>query len=217
MRRIVLLALAATGLHTPASAQAAPDPFAVLESAARVYRGASATCADFRQTLSVPLLGEDRTGAGRMCSRQPNKFSMRFTQPAGDVVVADGSFLWVFQPSADAKQVLKVPLASGPRGIDFYAEFLDSPRTKYRAVHKGRETLDGRAVDHLELTPVQAAPYRTAELWVDAQASHLRKVVIREENGTVRTVTLGAVQVNPSLAADAFTFAPPAGAQVIAR
>jgi outer membrane lipoprotein carrier protein len=217
MRILAVAVLALVLRPSGAAAQAAPDPFAILEGAGRVYRAASAVCADFRQTLTVPLLGEDRTGQGRLCSRQPNKFSMRFTQPAGDVVVADGSWLWVYQPSSDAKQVLRAPLATGPRGIDFYAEFLDAPRAKYRAEHRGRETIEGRSVDHVVLTPLTAAPYRTAELWIDAQGSHVRRVVIREENGTVRTITLGAVQANPTLAADVFTFTPPTGAQVITR
>ena len=217
MRTLASIALALASLHAPASAQSAPDPFAVLEAAGRVYRAATAVCADFQQTLSVPLLGQDRTGQGRLCSRQPNRFSMRFTQPAGDLVVADGSWLWVYQPSTDAKQVLRSALATGPRGIDFYAEFLDEPRTKYRAQHGGRETLDGRAVDHLVLTPLKAAPYSTAELWIDAQGAHVRKVVIREENGSVRTISLAGIQVNPTLAGDVFSFAPPTGAQVITR
>ena len=46
----------------------------------------------------------------------------------------------------------------------------------------GLETLDGRAVEHVELTPLQPASYRTAELWIDVQDAHVRKVVIREEN-----------------------------------
>ena len=217
MRTLALFVLAVTVLHVPVAAQAASDPFAPIEAASRVYRGAAAVCSDFRQVLSVPLLGEDRTGQGRLCSRQPNQFSMRFTQPAGDLVVADGSWLWVYQPSSDAKQVLRSALATGPRGIDFYAEFLDAPRTKYRAELKGRETLDGRSVDHVLLTPLRAAPYRSAELWIDPQGAHLRKVVIREENGTVRTITLSAVQANAALATDVFRFTPPTGAQVITR
>ena len=74
-----------------------------------------------------------------------------------------------------------------------------------------------RALDHVVLTPLRAAPYRTAELWIDPQGAQVRKVVIREENGTVRTITLGAVQANPSLGADVFSFTPPTGAQVITR
>ena len=214
---VLAVALVLSASPTAIGAQSAPDPFAVLEAAGRVYRAASAVCADFRQTLSVPLLGEDRTGQGRLCSQRPNKFSMRFTQPAGDVVVADGSWLWVYQPSSDPKQVLRAALAGGPRGIDFYAEFLDAPRSKYRAEHRGRETLAGRTGDHLVLTPLQAAPYRTAELWIDAGDHHVRKVVIREENGSVRTITLGGIQANPTLSGDTFRFTPPAGAQVVTR
>ena len=96
-------------------------------------------------------------------------------------------------------------------------EFLDAPRAKYRAELRGRETVAGQALDHVVLTPLRAAPYRSAELWIDPQGAQVRKVVIREENGTVRTITLGAVQANPSLAADVFSFTPPAGAQVITR
>ena len=69
MRTLASIALALASLHAPASAQSAPDPFAVLEAAGRVYRAADAVCADFQQTLSVPLLGQDRTGQGRLCSR----------------------------------------------------------------------------------------------------------------------------------------------------
>jgi len=49
----------------------------ILESAAIHYRGIDALCADFTQHLLVPLLGEDRTGVGRLCQAQPNRFAMR--------------------------------------------------------------------------------------------------------------------------------------------
>ena len=220
VRNIALTA--ALALSVPpsgAAAQAsnsAPDPFAVLEEAGRVYRAAPAVCADFRQTLTVPLLGEDRTGRGRLCSQPPDRFAMRFAEPPGDLVVADGSWLWLYQPSTDAKQVLRSDLVGGPRGIDFYREFLAEPRTKSRAEYRAREMLDGRAAHHLVLTPVRPAPYRSAELWLDEGDGHVRKVVIREENGAVRTITLGRVEVGaPS--PDFFRFTPPAGVHVITR
>ena len=217
MRTTALAAFALTTVLSGAAGQIGSDPFAVLEEASRVYRAADGVCADFRQTLTVPLLDEDRIGRGRLCSCRPDRFSMHFTEPAGDLVVSDGTWLWLYQPSVDAKQVLRAPLAGGPRGIDFYAEFLDSPRSKYRAEHHGGEVLDGHAVERLSLTPIRPAPYRTAELWIDARDGHVRRVVIREENGSVRTITLGAIAVNPKLAPDPFSFTPPAGAQVITR
>ena len=144
------------------------------------------------------------------------------TQPATKIVAKNELITqrlarWALRLTHDPKQVLKSPLASGSSGVDFYREFLDAPKDKYRAAYKGRETLAGTSVHKVELTPIQRAGFKTAVLWIDAQESLLRKVEITEENGSVRTVTLGAVDVSPRLAADAFRFTPPVGAQVITR
>lgn len=213
----LLVALVAAPPSGSAQGAARTDPFAVLETAGRTYRAATALCADFRQTLTVPLLGEERAGRGRLCTKQPGLFSMRFTEPRGDVLLADGTYLWMYTPSTDARQVLRWRMTQGPRGVDFYREFLDSPRQKYRAEYKGRETVAGRAAHRILLTPMQRAPYRSADIWIDAQGAQLRQVQIREENGSVRTVTLSAVDARTAPPKGAFTFTPPAGTQVISR
>jgi outer membrane lipoprotein-sorting protein len=219
VRPLTLLVLTSALLAAPSSgaaqASARPDPFGVLEGAGTNYRQRSAgMCAEFSQTLSVPLLGEERRGRGRLCSRAPGYFAMRFTEPAGDLLVADGSWFWMYTPSTDAKQVLKWRLNQGPQGVDFHREFLDQPRTKYRAEYKGRETVEGKATHRVVVTPLKPAPYRSADLWVDVQGSTLRRIQIREENGSVRTVTLGATSAPTG---EVFKFTPPAGTQVISR
>ena len=193
------------------------DAFTLLESAGSVYRASQGMCADFEQVLSVPLLGEDIKGEGYLCTQQPGLFSMRFTEPAGDVLVADGTWFWVYRPSSDPRQVLRSALATGPRGVDFYSEFLNAPRDKYSAEYRGREAIAGNPVHRIALTPSHPAPYRSAVLWIESVASLLRKVEMTEENGSVRTVTLGAVDVNPHIDAETFRFTPPDGAQVITR
>jgi outer membrane lipoprotein-sorting protein len=208
-------ALLAGASSASAQAAARPDPFTLLEAASRDYQRRSAGyCAEFRQALSVPLLGEERRGRGRLCSLAPAYFAMRFTEPRGDLLVADGTWFWMYTPSTDAKQVLKWRLSQGPQGVDIYREFLDQPRTKYRAEYKGRETVDGKATHRVLVTPVKAAPYRSADLWVDVQGSWLRQIQIREENGSVRTVTLGPSGFPTG---EFFKFTPPAGTQVISR
>jgi outer membrane lipoprotein-sorting protein len=147
---IALIALLAAPPHaapqgTARPAAARPDAFATLESAGKTYRAASTVCADFKQTLSVPLLGQDVSGSGRLCTKQPNLFAMRFTQPSGDVYLADGTWMWMYTPSTDAKQVLRWRMTQGPRGVDLYREFLDAPRSKYRAEYKGKETVAGKS------------------------------------------------------------------------
>ena len=214
---IALLSVLLLAPTAGAAQTAVPDAFILLESAGRTYRVSGGMCADFRQTLTVPLLGDDRIGTGRLCTQQPGRFAMRFTQPRGDVVLADGTWLWVHTPNTDPRQVLRFQLAQSPRGIDFYREFLDAPRQKYRAEYQGRETVAGKAAHRILLTPLQAAPYRSAEVWIDADGAFLRQIQIREENGSVRIVTLSAIDTRSALAADAFEFVPPAGAQVITR
>lgn len=203
------------------SAAAAQDSAAraleILDAAAERYQSSTSLCADFTQELSIPLLDEERTGHGRMCQKQPDLFMMRFSDPAGDVVVADGEWLWVYFPSNDAKQVLRASLGTAPGAFDFHREFLESPREKYSVRLDGEATLEGRRVHRLSLTPRAQAAYREALLWIDATSHVVRRVEIREENGNVRAVSLSNVELGADPGAAAFRFTPPPGTQVITR
>ena len=212
-----LLVCFAAWAPSAARSQAPADAMAVLDAAAERYRSSSSLCADFRQELSVPLLDERRSGEGRMCQKQPNLFMMRFSEPAGDLVVADGEWLWIYFPSNDAKQVLRAPLGSAPGAFDFHREFLESPREKYTVRLDGESTVDGRRVHRLSLTPRGEAAYREALLWIDATSHVIRRVEIREENGNVRAVSLSNLELGADPGAAAFRFTPPPGTQVITR
>ena len=67
------------GAGSSAGAQEEGGALSILETAAEKYRASTTLCADFRQELSIPLLGEKRSGHGRLCQKQPNLFMMRFT------------------------------------------------------------------------------------------------------------------------------------------
>jgi outer membrane lipoprotein carrier protein len=203
----------------PAASQAqtpgqSPSAHAVMETAAARYRGTPSLCADFVQTLSVPLLGEERSGRGRLCQAQPNLFAMRFAQPEGDAVVVDGTWVWVYYPSMDAMQVLRFPMAESPGGFDFHREFLEDFDAKYRLTLEGTEAVTGRSTYRIRLVPRTATAYAAAVVWVEAGGT-LRKVQVEEENGSVRTVTLDRVELGVKPPAGWFTFTPPPGAQVV--
>ena len=215
------LLLGATALllgWAPASAQqptqSTPTARSLMETASARYAAVSSLCADFVQTLSVPLLGEERSGRGRLCQAQPNRFAMRFTQPAGDAVVVDGTWVWVYYPSMDAKQVLRFAMAQSPGGFDFHREFLEDFATKYDLTLEGSETVTGRPAHRIRLVPRTAASYQSAVVWVEANGV-LRQVRVEEENGSVRTVTLDRVDMGAQPPVGWFTFTPPPGAQVV--
>ena len=201
----------------PAAAQDAPDPMEILERAAQRYAGVERLCADFDQRLSVPLLGEENTGSGRLCQARPDRFAMRFTDPEGDRIVADGTHVWVYYPSLDEGLVTRFSMTSAPGDFDFHREFLADPEEKYEASYGGTESVAGHRTHRIALVPLGDTSYRSAEVWVDVDRPLLRQVRIEEENGSVRTVTLRTIEMSPSVPDDFFTFTPPPGAQVIRR
>jgi outer membrane lipoprotein carrier protein len=208
-----MLSVSASG---PVSAQEA-RALALVEGAAARYEAASGLCADFSQHLSVLLLGEEKTGTGRLCQARPDRFAMRFTEPAGDAVVVDGSWVWLYYPSVDAKQVLRFPIAEAPGGFDFHRELLERPGEKYRLEYEAPEPVGGRDTHRIRLVPRAQVDFEAAVVWIAVEDRLLRKVRIEEENGTVRTVTLATVELDPTIPDDWFTFTPPPGAEVISR
>jgi outer membrane lipoprotein carrier protein len=182
-------------------------------------RNARTVRATFEQTLANPATGNTNTSTGELALGRPDKFSVRFNNPAGDRVVGDGRNLWVYIPSAVPGQVLKQP-ARGPAsgGVDALSDMLTSPRTKYNVRDAGAATVSGRATRAVLLTPKQEGGALTqARVWVDDQDGAVRQIELTEATGGVRTWRMTAWQPNAALPADAFTFAVPAGVRVVDR
>ncbi len=190
---------------------------AVMEQAADRYARIDAFCATFDQTLEVPLLGETHYTKGELCQARPDLFVMRWSDPAGDEVVADGEFFWVYYPSADPGQVLQFSMEVRPGGLDFHREFLEAPSDKYELTYVGEELLEGVPVDVISARPLAPAAFREAQLWIDPSRALILQARIGMENGSVRTLALSDFQLNPPEDPARFVFSPPAGAQIIKR
>jgi outer membrane lipoprotein-sorting protein len=142
---------------------------------------------------------------------------MRFSDPEGDVVVADGESFWVYYPSSDPRQVLQFDMETHPGGVDFHREFLEAPGGKYELEYLGEESLSGRSTHLISLKPHEPSGFQEARIWLDSQRSLILQARIGMENGSVRTVTLSGIQLNPPPDPERFQFVPPSGAQVIRR
>jgi outer membrane lipoprotein-sorting protein len=207
------LALALGLLPAVVSAQSA-DGLALIEAVAARYRASPALCADFVRELVVPLLGERHTGRGRLCQRQPDLFMMRFSDPDGDRIIIDGQHVWVYTPSTDPGTVTQFPLGSAPGAFDFHREFLENPGGRYEVRLDGEETLEGATMRRVVLVPRQREGYREAVLWIDARQNLVRQVQIREENGSVQTISLSHIDLNASPGTEAFRFTQPPGTRI---
>jgi outer membrane lipoprotein-sorting protein len=210
MMRVLAAVVCGLVLALPGRAAAQQDGMALLERAAARYRTVSTLCADFVQSHVNPLLEQERTGRGRLCQARPNLFGMRFTDPAGDVVVVDGATFWYYLPSNDPRQAFRAP-AERAGGQDFHREFLDDPRNKYAVTYEGEEQVEGASTHRIRLVPRARASYRAAVLWLEEGTSLLRQIRVEEENGNRRTVTLSRIQFDVAPPTGFFLFTPPAG------
>jgi len=205
------------GMWAPALSAQDVTALSLMEEAGARYSDVSGFCAIFEQTLFVPLLDQTTQSKGTLCQESPNLFAMRFTDPEGDVLVADGEFFWVYYPSSDPRQVLQFDMETQPGGVDFHREFLEAPGEKYEMEYLGEEPVSGQPTHQISLVPLDPSGFHQARIWLDSQRSLILQARIEMENGSVRTVTLSDIQLNLSPDPDRFRFSPPSGAQVIRR
>jgi outer membrane lipoprotein-sorting protein len=193
--------------------------YQVLYAASDRYYSLETLCAHFEQVIEVTLLRQTRSGEGTVCQQRPDRFSMRFSDPEGDLVVGDGEFLWTYYPSLDDKQVIRFS-GGGGGGLNFYRNFLEDPRGRFEAVHEGREPM-GDGVSHkITLTPketggVRSADFRTAVVWFDVDSFLITGLDIHDRNETIRKIRLTDIRVDLRLSDEEFRFVPPEGARVM--
>ena len=194
------------------------DAYRVLAEAAERFASVESLCARFEQVVEVTLIGLTNRGHGTRCEKHPNLFSMRFADPEGDVVLVDGTYVWTYYPSMDKRQVIRFTAGGAGAGFNFFQAFLSEPETKYVAVHEGVEDIDGVVTERLGLLPRDSSSaFRSATVWVAVESRLLVRVRINDDNGSVRTLTLSDIRLNPELPEDHFTFHPPPGARIVTR
>jgi outer membrane lipoprotein carrier protein len=191
------------------------------QSAAEILRRTEARAdgirtleADFVQSVRVPLLNQTQNSAGRLFQRKPDRFLMRFSQPAGDVMVADGRYFWLYYPSSDRTQVIRTSIAKGGGSVDLQRQFIGNATARFVPTLNRSETVDGHDTHVLTLVPRQASPYRILRIWVDKRDFTVRRFETTEENESVRRVELRNIRVNQPIADNVFVFTPPRGTQV---
>lgn len=193
------------------------DPDAILAGADAAYAGLSSLRAAFVQRIDVPLLDRTSQGHGVWYQEGRDRFRMEFIDPPEDVFVADGEFLWLWQPSANPNQVIKSALAGGSRaagGADVLGRILSEARASYDAVYEGTAIVSGETTHVIALTPSGASDYRLVRIWVATGDRLVRRFRIEEENETIRTVTLASLEPDVPLADSLFLFIPPPGVPI---
>lgn len=207
-----LTTFALAALPLTAGAQSAE---AVLDRAVAAYARLNSMRAEFRQTLTNPLTGNNQTTSGVILRKKPNFLSINFE--SGDRVAADGSTLWVYLPSSVPGQVMKMPYTgSNASTVDPAEQFLNAPRTRFNVTSAGTATIGGRKTHVVTLVPKRAnSNFNGAKLWIDDNDSSIRQFDVETTNGLKRHVVITSFTPNPELSRASFRFAIPKGAKVV--
>ena len=195
----------------------AQDPWPILDHASSAFQQVHTLSADFVQVITNPMIGDPDTTRGRLFQRRPSHFAMRFSDPAGDRIVADGRYLWLYTPSTTPGQVIRsrVP-ETGTTGPNLIGQFVERPRERYHARYMRADSTASGWADVVALTPRDTTfPYSEAVLWVGRDDGLVRRLEISETSGQQRVVLLRNLRVNIAVPAREFRFAPPAGVTVV--
>jgi len=193
------------------------DPAPILDRASASFDTVRTLQADFTQIIANPMLGDPETTRGKLYQRRPSYFAMRFTDPKGDRVVADGKKLWLYTPSTTPGQVIRTAIpGAGSTGPNLIGQFVEHPRERYTARYvRTDSTADGTA-DGIVLTPrTQDLPYSEATVWIARGDGLVRRIDITENSGQRRTIVLRNLVVNRAITAREFRFSPTSGVRVV--
>lgn len=199
------------------SLASAQSPTAVVNKAVAAWSKVQSLSGTFEQSLTNPLMRTTSTARGEFRQQQPNKLAVRFTDPAGDAIISDGKFLWLYLQQAAPGQVIKRPAADAD-DIPFDAgKFLSAPASKYDIVDKGPENVGTRPARVLALTPKKgtSAPFSRATVWVDDADGLIRQFEVVESSGLIRRIRMNTLVMNPRLTAADFKFVVPKGVKVV--
>lgn len=214
MRQLWTLPALLTLLQLPTAAQEASS---VLRRAEEAYHELATIRAEFTQTIINPMLGDPEISSGVLFLAVPDRFAMRFTEPAGDRIVADGEWLWIYTPSTVPNQVIKQPVPeAGANTPNLFAQFVERATERYHAQYLSADEVMGDSVDVIRLTPlIGNAWFDEATISVSRDTGLLRKLEFTEESGQKRLLVLTTIQPDGNISDRELRFEVPNGARVV--
>ena len=213
MKRFVFLAATLVLVAPPEAVSRGQDADAIADRADRALAALESLQADFVQRAVNPILEKTEIGHGTLYYRAPGRYRIDYRYPAGDVVVDDGTWVWIYLPSSQPGQVIRQP-ANGSGGANPLT-YLRDLRTMYDSALAGSEAVSGEVSDHLALSPRSAdAPFTDVDVWVGRDSGLVRQVRTRTPDGIEKSYTFTALRRGASVPDSRFRFSPPRGVEV---
>jgi len=146
---------------------------------------------------------------GTMQFSRPGKFRWEYNKPFEQVIVGDGSKLWIYDKDLNQVTERKLDKALGASPAALLAGSNEIEKS-YTLNNIGNQ----EGLDWLEAIP-KSKDTAFERVRMGFSKGGLEAMELRDQFGQVTVIKFADIERNPKLAADAFTFTPPKGADVI--
>ena len=193
----------------------------MMDKAATAHSALRSLKVSFEQVIQNSLTGSSVSARGELLQKGPRYLAIKFSQPKGDQIIADGIAIWIYLPSSTPGQVFRLPMGSTDNAlagsVDVLGQFFTKPREKYDVKDAGLSPIDGRDARALILSPKKGgeAAFVKAVVWVDPRSGYVRQFETTDASGLVRSVRVVRFGANARVNDTEFRFIVPNGVRVV--
>lgn len=200
----LLLACSSASMLAPALAQAdGPERLKTF------YQNTVGLKAQFKQTVSDAQGRKVQEVTGDMQLQRPGKFRWDYQKPYVQQIVGDGQKVWLYDPELNQVTVRSLSKAIGSSPAAMLAGS--------KEMEKSFALQDGGNQGGLEW--VKATPREKEsgfeQIMIGFKGDQLAQMELLDSFGHRTLIEFSQIERNPTLAAQAFRFVPPAGADVV--
>jgi outer membrane lipoprotein carrier protein len=167
--------------------------------------------ARFAQIIVDKNLKKLQQATGTMHFARPGKFRWEYEKPYEQLIVGDGSRLWVYDKDLNQVSVRKLDRALGDSPAALLAGSNEIEKI-YSLTNLGNQ----EGLDWVEAVP-KSNENAFERIRLGFSPSGLEAMELRDQFGQVTVIKFAAVERNPKLSPELFRFVPPKGADVISE
>jgi len=190
------------------------DAAAVVRKVQQRYDATRDFTAAVTQEMTIASLGKTTTTSGTVAFKKPGKMRWELDHDAPQVIVADGTTLWLYQPKEH--QVIKAPFREAFRSATPISFLTGVGRLAqdFDASVAGTSD-DGKLVYLKLLSRRDTAAVGTLVLTVARATGEIRGAEVTDPLGNISRLQFTNIRRNQNLPDDRFVFHVPPGVDVI--
>ncbi|MEK7231302.1 MAG: outer membrane lipoprotein chaperone LolA [Pseudomonadota bacterium] len=165
--------------------------------------------ARFAQIVVDKNMKQLQQATGTMHFARPGKFRWEYEKPYEQLIVGDGSRLWVYDKDLNQVSVRKLDQALGDSPAALLAGSNEIEKI-YNLTSLGNQ----EGLDWVEAVP-KSKENAFERIRLGFSSSGLEAMELRDQFGQATVIKFAGVERNPKLSPELFRFVPPQGADVI--